>query len=644
MSIRYKITAGLLVIILTSYLALALITSAYVNKIFVKEVQTRVRLDLNSAHDIYYSYVEHMEQILDAVSIRRPIEHPLEEELKGDLGKVFSNIYQRSELDFLTLVDSDGNVIYRAHNPEQKGDNLSEIPLIRKAMQEWAPVSGTAILEDTILEKEGKDLQERARIEVHSTPKSMPGIKTVENRGMVIATAVPIQSFKENIKLGIIFGGYLINNNNEIVDQIKTRVFQDQKYKGKDIGTATIFFDDVRIATNVRQNDGTRAIGSRLSAEVYDYVILKGKIWADRAFVVNDWYITAYEPIRDTDDNIIGSLYVGLLEGPFKHPQKVIIIYFIIALSITAVTSLILMFFYTRLMVRPIESIIRMSKELTAGNLSARCNISPSGEMGQLCRTIDQMAEAVEQHEKKIKRDTQMQILQSEKLASVGRLAAGIAHEINNPLTGILTFPHLLRDKKSNSEEDLRDLNVIMQETTRVREIVRNLLDFARQSPTNKEMVNINEIIRQLLKLIRSQKEFRKIRIEENYDDELPELFADKNQLQQVFLNLLLNAGEAIAEEGTITIATSVDEDYLLVTITDTGCGIKSGDIGKIFDPFFTTKPVGKGTGLGLSVSYGIVRQHGGTIKCESREGEGTTFRVYLALNSPDEEAEPGGV
>ena len=349
--------------------------------------------------------------------------------------------------------------------------------------------------------------------------------------------------------------------------------------------------------------------------------------------MVNDWYITAYEPIKDAEDKIIGSLYVGLLEEPFNYPQKVIIIFFIIASGITAVTSLILMFFYTRMVTRPIEAIVRMSRENTAGNLSARCNIRPAGEMGVLCTNLDQMAESIEQFQKKIKRDTQMQILQSEKLASVGRLAAGIAHEINNPLTGILTFTHLLREKKNNSEEDLKDLNVIMQETTRVREIVRNLLDFARQSPSNKEMIDINEAMVQLLKLIRSQKEFRKIRITDNYEANLPELFADKNQIQQVFLNLLLNAGEAIQEAGTITITTSLQSESLLISIADSGCGIRKEDIGKIFDPFYTTKPVGKGTGLGLSVSYGIIQQHGGTIKCESVEGQGTTFEILLPFD-----------
>lgn len=633
MSIRYKITLGLLGILLASYIVLGLLTSTYVNRTFVKEVQTRVRLDLTAANDIYSSYFDQIEQILRVSSIRRTSDGPLKDEMDRELGDVFNNIYQGSELDFLTFTDLEGNVIFRVHNPEVKGDNISGISLIRKVLTNWAPASGTVILDEDILENEGKDLQERAVVSVKSTPKARSGEKTTERRGMVIASAVPIISLNGE-KLGVIFGGLLINNNNGIVDRIKEKVFQDQTYKGKDIGTATVFFDDVRISTNVKQNDNTRAIGSRLSREVYEHVIQNGNIWADRAFVVNDWYITAYEPIRDIEDNIIGSLYVGLLEQPFKHPQRIILIFFIITLSITAVTTLFLMFFYTRMMIKPIDTIVQVSKEIMRGNLSVRCKQDPKGEMGLLFRTFNQMAEAIEEHEKQMKEETQRQILQSEKLASIGRLAAGVAHEINNPLTGVLTFSHLLKER-SKEEDDKKDLDVIIQETKRVRDIVRNLLDFARQSTPNKESINLNEILQQLLKLVTSQKEFRKIKIEEAYDANLPEILADKNQIQQVFLNLLMNAGEAIEGEGRITISTTHDEDNIQVSICDSGCGIADEEMDKIFDPFYTTKPVGQGTGLGLSISYGIIQQHYGTIHCESKAGSGTTFTVSLPF-APD--------
>ena len=632
MSLRLKIIFGLIVIIITSYLILAFVTSNYVTNLYVKEVQTRVRLDLNSAHDIYYSYQECIDNILEAIAIHRSLDQPLQKEIKEDLGKVFNNIIQQSGIDILLLLDVDGNVVYRPHNPDVKGDNISEISMIKKLMQEWKPVNGTIILNERMLEKEGIDLLKRAAVKVKSTPKSSPEQKQEEKRGMFIAGAVPITSLYSNKKIGILFGGYLINNNNEIVDQIKSIVFQSQTYKGKDIGTATIFFDDVRIATNVKQQDNTRAIGSRLSLEVYNHVIGKGKIWADRAFVVNDWYLTAYEPIENPEGKIIGSLYVGLLEAPFKYPSRIIVIFFIIALSITALASLIFVFFYTKMTMRPIEDIVKLSKKITGGDLSARCSINPSGEMGILCRTIDQMAESMEQHEKEIQENAQRQIIQSEKLSSVGRLAAGIAHDLNNPLTGVLTFAHFLKEKRVNDEKDTEDINVIIRETTKMREIIRGLLDFARQSPSNKELTNINEIIQGLLKLIKGQKEFRNVQIIESYDEKLPELLADKNQLQQVFLNLLLNAGESITGKGVITIETSTTGQTLQVAISDSGCGIKDKDMDKIFDPFFTTKPVDKGPGLGLSVSYSIIEQHCGLIQCESKVDEGTTFNILFPL------------
>lgn len=633
MSTHFKITLGLIVIIFTSYLTLAFLTSRYVNKIFVKEVQTRVRLDLNSAHDIYNDYIDYVDQILQAASIRRTISKPLKEEIKGDLGNVLTNIYQRSGIDILTLVDLNGNVIFRAHNPNKKDDNISEIPLIKKVKQTWTPHKGTIILNEKLLEGEGENFMQRALIQVKTTPKAINTIKTVEKRGMVIAAAVPFISLNENKITGILFGGYLINNNNEIVDDIKSKVFQDQTYEGKDIGTATIFFDDVRISTNVKQKDNSRAIGSRLSSEVYNHVIKKGAIWDDRAFVVNDWFITAYEPIYNTEDEIIGALYVGLLEEPYKQPQKIIIIYFLITLSITAIASIALIFLYTEIMMRPVDKIIKMSRRIMSGDLSARCNIQSSGEMGLLCKTIDQMAGAFEEREKKLHRETQMQIGQSEKLASIGRLAAGIAHEINNPLTGVLTFAYLLKNKKTNDKQDIKDIDVIIQETTRVSDIVKGLLDFARESTPNKELININGLIQQLLKLVKSQKEFRKIKISENFDKNLPEMLADKNQLQQVFLNLILNAGEAINETGSISISTAFADNNIIISIKDNGCGIKNEDLDKIFDPFYTTKPVGKGTGLGLSVSYGIIQKHGGTINFKSKEGEGTTFKVIFPIN-----------
>ena len=250
--------------------------------------------------------------------------------------------------------------------------------------------------------------------------------------------------------------------------------------------------------------------------------------------------------------------------------------------------------------------------------------------MGVLCRAVDSMAHAVQEREELLKHATRQQIGRSEQLASVGRLAAGVAHEINNPLTGVLAFADMMRDKENLDEQDRQDLELIIRETKRVREIVRGMLDFARETPFVQKPMDINELVRQTFRLLGKRDAFQKITMVEDLGERLPQVNVDKNQLQQVLLNLMLNACEAMPNGGTLMVRSSVANGRVVVAVTDTGCGIKREDLDKIFEPFFTTKPVGKGTGLGLSVSYGILQQHEGTLEVESELGKGTTFVVTL--------------
>jgi len=277
-----------------------------------------------------------------------------------------------------------------------------------------------------------------------------------------------------------------------------------------------------------------------------------------------------------------------------------------------------------------VRRILAMARRVVAGDLSARVGIRPPGEIGVLCQAIDQMADAVVQRERESKAAARQQFSRSEKLASLGRLAAGVAHEINNPLTGVLTFAHLMREKPNMDDQDREDLELIIRETTRAAEIVRGLLDFARERAAIKEPLCINDVVQRTIRLIRNQKLFDRIEIREELAVDLPEIEGDMNQLQQVMLNLSLNACEAMPAGGLLTIHTQQQGDHVQVQISDTGCGIPSALFDKVLEPFFTTKPVGKGTGLGLSVTYGIVQQHGGTLEFESEENRGTTFTITL--------------
>jgi len=234
-------------------------------------------------------------------------------------------------------------------------------------------------------------------------------------------------------------------------------------------------------------------------------------------------------------------------------------------------------------------------------------------------------------------RENQAQLIQAEKLTSLGQMAASIAHEVNNPLAGVLIYTQLLGKKiaadKLSKETALDYLSKMESELTRSTRLIRNLLDFARQSPPTLRAIDINDVINRALDLAAHSAELQNIEVIKELNPSLPELKADFDQLQQVCTNLILNAIQAMPEGGKLTLRTSADsESQLKIEVQDTGCGISPENIDKLFTPFFTTKEKGKGVGLGLAVTYGIIQRHKGRIEVQSKEGEGTTFTIYLPL------------
>jgi PAS domain S-box-containing protein len=232
------------------------------------------------------------------------------------------------------------------------------------------------------------------------------------------------------------------------------------------------------------------------------------------------------------------------------------------------------------------------------------------------------------------------QMAQAEKLASIGELSAGVAHEINNPLGIILGYTQLMIRGESKKTERFQDLKTIEKHVRHCQSIVGDLLNFARSSPPKRELADIHTLIEEVLQLVQYQGDLAQIRICKAYDDRIPDLRLDTKKMKQVLINLIMNASYAMGKQGILTLTTHLNPtgDSVILDVTDTGCGIHSKDLARIFDPFFTTKPTDQGTGLGLSVSYGIVKNHGGDISVSSRAGEGTTFSILLPLPSASDE------
>ncbi|TVS09552.1 MAG: HAMP domain-containing protein [Planctomycetaceae bacterium] len=633
MTIRLKLTILSIAGILVANALVSLAVFSYIQSAWLREVQNRVQLDLRSARALYEARVQHVEGCLQAAALNPDlITATSAASDPGSLVQQLIQVRRVGAMDFLLLLDAEGHVLAQAEPGTAIGNDLSRNALIAAAVSTHQPATGTVRVPAVTLRTISNSLAARARIDLMPTREAEPTLETTSSDGLVLAAAVPLLG-EDGALQGLLYGGDLLNRRDDLVDSIRDAVFCSPVDSTPSLDTVTIFLEDVRIATNVRQADGQRAIGTRMSRKVAEEVLDRGEVWTRPAFVVNDWYVTAYEPIRDPQHQVVGSLYVGLLQAPFLQQRNTLAgVVSIMVLSGTMACFL-LIYFMNFLVLRPASKVIDMARRVIQGDLTARVGIRPPGEIGVLCQAVDQMADALAEREEQLKTATGKQLHRSEKLASLGRLAAGVAHEINNPLTGVLTFAHLMKEKSNMDDQDLQDLDLIIHETTRAAEIVSGLLDFARERAVIKEPLNLNEVIVRTIRLIRNQKMFERIAIDEDLANDLPDIEGDMNQLQQVLLNLSLNACEAMPQGGTLTVRTRSQQRGVMVILEDTGGGIAPEHLERVFDPFFTTKPVGKGTGLGLSVSYGIVRQHGGMIEFDSQPRRGTTvILIFPAL------------
>jgi two-component system NtrC family sensor kinase len=607
-------------------------------KAFLNEATNRVRLDLNAAREIYLSRIRNVEIVLKTTTLGSQFRSALKNQDAPELVKRLRNLAQYAELDFAGIVTREGATLCRIGPyaiPTKK--NQVSNPVANLALKQRVPILGTVVLTKEFLFAEDPGIADQAVIRLLPTPRAAPRVEKEETSGMALAAAIPVLEGAQ--LLGVLYGGILLNRNFSIVDQVRDTVFQNEIYKDRNIGTATIFFKDLRISTNVIAPGGDRAIGTRVSKEVKEHVLQAGERWTGRAFVVNDWYISAYEPIVDIFGERVGMLYVGVLEAKYADIRKKALSVFILLTIAGILLAIGLGYFLEDKIMKPVHRLIKASNEVSHGNFSLNIGPISKSEIGVLQKTFADMVTSLQERDKRIKAESEIKLLQSEKQASIGRLAAGVAHEINNPLTGVLTFTHMLLRRKDIVRDIRSDLETIAQQTERVRKIVKNLLDFSRQTELNPEPTDINRLVRTAVLMMKNHALVKGVKLTFKQSEGIPLLTLDASQMQSVLLNLIINALDATEAGDTITVSTGVsvstnkaDRKGVEIAVRDTGCGIAPGHIDKLFDPFFTTKEVGQGTGLGLAVSYGIVQHHVGTIRVQSEVGSGSTFTVWLPI------------
>ncbi|MFT4707042.1 MAG: two-component system NtrC family sensor kinase [Ascidiaceihabitans sp.] len=507
------------------------------------------------------------------------------------------------------------------------------------------------------LEKISTELASEARIDLIKTEAAVPTDRTAEVRGMVIHSASPVFLAGQS---GVVVGGTLLNRNLEFIDSINELVYLNAITGGIRQGTATLFLDDVRVSTNVRLFEDVRALGTRVSAEVRQVVLGEGATWLARAFVVNDWYISGYLPINDSFGARVGMLYVGFLEEPFSTAKKDAILWMFLAFITVLLISVPLFLWLAKGIFSPLEAMTKTMKRVEDGDLSARNgNVGARGEIGQVAAHLDTLLEQIQDRDRKLRgwadllnnrvdrrtselRDankkleaTTQQLVMSEKLAAIGEITAGVAHEINNPVAVIQGNVDVMRETLGSAAGAVEtELSLIDRQITRITAIVGKLLQFARPGDFSGSdtSVTLEAAVVDCLVLVDHELSLRDIVVQTKLH-KTSAICIDPGEMQQVIVNLIMNAVQAMGNNGVLALslknAVQEGQSGVCLTIRDSGPGIEADRTSKVFDPFFTTK-LGDGTGLGLSISQTIIQRAGGLISVRNHPSGGAEFLVWL--------------
>jgi signal transduction histidine kinase len=599
--------------------------------VYDKLLIAKVRSDLAVARGYFGQVVERVATGARGVAGSQALLERLQREDPGELEWFLEQQRRRLELDFLTLA-----VVPEKLAPGP-GEHAGQVMLWDAAqLRQAAPA-----------------------LHARAFPGAAPPGAPAADGARVLVVATTAEVIDGGRRIATLQGGILLNRNLELVDRINSIVYPEGALPLGSHGTTTLFMDDVRVSTNVRLFPNERAIGTRASPEVRKAVLEEGRTWLDRAFVVDAWYMSGYEPLLDGAGRRVGMLYVGYLEEPFKLAKWGML--GLMSLVFLAGTVLTLGFSlrWARSIFRPVERMNQVIRQVEQGHAAARVGpIGAQDEIGRLAGQFDQLLDKVEDNRKLLQRsaqelelkvaartgeladanrtlrDAQRQLVQSEKLAAIGQLTAAIAHEINNPVAVMQGNLDLLRSLLGDHQVLVEaELKLLDKQVERMRTMVADLLRFARPSEYAGEVQALDpgQVLEESLVLSSHLLAASGVRVVRDYAATRRVRF-DRHELQQLFVNLVSNALQAMPEGGQLTLRTRDGDDAphgAIVEVQDTGAGVPQAIREQLFEPMFTTRR--EGHGLGLWISQALVERHGGAIEVENVAKGGAVFRVRLA-------------
>ncbi len=574
----------------------------------IKRAQSQVQNDLRAARTVLSGEIEQMGKAFNLISV---IDDPVR--LKTQLG-----------LDYLYVVE-------RGAGESGAGDIVADA-------FKGNDGGGIRIIDSMELRNMNRGLFERSAIDIRKTPHSRPVEKSRLTKAMAMEYAVPFCRTDGSVKR-VLYGGKILNRYFGIIDKIHDIVYESRLYNGKPVGTVTIFQDDIRIATNVLAEDGKRAIGTGVSATVYENVVERGKLWLDRAFVVTDWYLTAYEPIRDVRGAIIGILYVGILEQPFTDMIRKTLFDYLLIIGSAVLFAAIVAYVMARGISGPIRRLDRATRHLSTGDLTQRVSIDKSpSEIKSLAYSFNQMAQKLEEREQALRTSNdQLALLNGRYLDLVGM----VAHELKGILSSVILNTCSVRDGYFGEVTELQKkaLKSVVRNLDYFDATVKNFLDLSllekNELSIKRVAVSLKEdVIDQAVESFMPQASEKRMTVELAVSPDCI-VHADPSLLLMVINNLIGNAVKYGEDGGRIKIEAQAGPKAAVVEVFNTGKPLNEAEIQKLFKRFSRLdRPESRkmrGTGLGLFLCKETVERLGGTMRCEAREnGTGFIFSIPI--------------
>ncbi|MFH1853249.1 MAG: cache domain-containing protein [Candidatus Neomarinimicrobiota bacterium] len=640
MKLQNKSFLGLSVIFILLAFIVGMAGYFWVNYNTIQAAEERVSLYMRNSWAIYWNKAEHLqtsaEIMAEKQSIRELLKHPGDSELSQAIGNELKELRERTGIDIITLLDTTARVLINTQYPFRTGFEMKDDPLVRQVLRERRSTSGTVIFDRQLLGQLGPALAERC------------GLCGDGQNGMVLATVVPVS---ENGKvIGLLQLGGLLNGSTDKVDRIRDAVFANEIYRDKPLGTATIFMGDRRISTNVAGPDGDRALGTRVSPEVAEKVLRQGESWTGRAWVVDTWYLSRYDPIRNPDGTVIGILYVGELEQKYLDLRQKTLIVLIGIILLVMILALAVFYFINRGILNPLQRLLVATRRLAGGDFSHEIELAANDEIGLLTESFNSMTRQLHDQQTKILEQQQKLEQSNRDLQTTNHnymeMLGFVSHELKNPLASATMSLHTVKDGYLGvlNPAQEKSLTMVGKSLDYFSDMITNYLDLSRlekgELRTRIKPVPINkEVLEPVIDGLRRGMEEKGYKFSNLVDDDLT-LVTDRDLLKIVFDNLLSNAIKYGREGGRIDFTVERTASGVSLSVYNEGEGIEPEKISQLFQKFsrldnkaYSGK---KGTGLGLYICREIVNKLGGRINVESKVGQWTRFVVTLPVNSEE--------